>query len=129
MNSQHVILLLILGLFIWVLGTVYFAYAGPAIMETTGLAYWVSFALSPLLAAAICVVILRWCHIPSVDWASAMVLLAVPGMFGEAVVLTHLGIFMPRLHATSGGKYGAFLFATYAVVLGVAEFVSLRAIR
>jgi Family of unknown function (DUF5367) len=129
MNPQHVILLLALGLLIWVLGTVYFAYAGPAIMETTGRAYWVSFALSPLLSAAICIAIVRSCHIPSVDWASAMVLLALPGMLGEAVVLTHLGIFMPRLHATSGGKYGAFLFATYAVVLGIAEFVSLRAIR
>ena len=129
MNPQHVTLLLVLGLVIWVLGTFYFAHAAPAIMETTDRAYWVSFALSPLLSAAICIAIVRWCQIPSADWASAMVLLTLPGMIGEAVVLSHLGTFMPRMHATSGGRYAAFLFATYAVVLGLAEFVSLRAIR
>jgi len=30
-------------------------------------------------------------------------------------------------HATSGGRYGALLFATYAIVLGIAEVVTLRA--
>jgi hypothetical protein len=62
-----------------------------------------------------------------VDWAVAMLLLAIPGMIGEAVVLTHLTTFMPRLHVTSGGRYGAFLFATYGVVLGLAEVVTLKA--
>jgi hypothetical protein len=32
-----------------------------------------------------------------------------------------------ELHATSGGRYGAFLFATYALVLGVAEVAALGA--
>jgi len=54
-------------------------------------------------------------------------LLAIPGMIGEAIALSHLSTFMPRLQASSGGKYGAFLFATYAVVLGVAEVVTLSA--
>jgi hypothetical protein len=56
-----------------------------------------------------------------------MLLLAIPGMIGEAVVLSHLSTFMPRIHASSGGRYGAFLFATYALVLGIAEVVTLRA--
>jgi hypothetical protein len=56
-----------------------------------------------------------------------MLLLAIPGMIGEALVLANLPTFMPKLRAASGGRYGAFLFATYAVVLGVAEIVTLRA--
>jgi hypothetical protein len=56
-----------------------------------------------------------------------MLLLAIPGMIGESLVLSNLSTFMPKLHATSGGRYGAFLFATYALVLGVAEVVALRA--
>jgi hypothetical protein len=56
-----------------------------------------------------------------------MLLLAIPGMVGEAVVLSNLGTFMPRIQEASGGRYGAFLFATYAVVLGIAEFATLRA--
>jgi hypothetical protein len=55
-----------------------------------------------------------------------MLLVAIPGIIGEAVVLSHLFTFMPRLHAASGGRYGTFLFATYAIVLGLAEVVTLR---
>jgi hypothetical protein len=50
-------------------------------------------------------------------------------MIGEAIVLSNLGSFMPRLQKTSGGRYGAFLFATYAVVLSIAEFATLRSAR
>ena len=126
MNLQESAYLFFLGLAIWILGTVYYAYQGPRVLETTELRYWVSFALSPVVSAALCVAILRWRQIPLAHWASAMLLLAIPGMIGEAVVLSHLGTFMPRLQATSGGRYGAFLFATYALVLGLAEVVTLR---
>ena len=128
-KRQDAMLLLFLGLMIWVLGTLYYAYTGPSILETTATRYWVSFAVSPILSAALCIAILLWRHVAAANWAAAMLLLAIPGMIGEAVVLTHLGTFMPRLHAESGGKYGAFLFATYAVVLGVAEAVTLRVSR
>jgi hypothetical protein len=50
-------------------------------------------------------------------------------MIGEAIVLSNLRTFMPRIQEASGGRYGAFLFATYAVVLGIAEFVTLRSSR
>jgi hypothetical protein len=36
---------------------------------------------------------------------------------------------MPGIQEASGGRYGAFLFATYAVVLGIAEYTTLRAAR
>lgn len=127
MKVQESALLFFLGLTIWILGTVYYAYRGPHVLETTDLRYWVSFILSPVVSAAICIAILRWRRISPPNWATAMLLLAIPGMIGEAVVLSHLATFMPKLHATSGGRYGAFLFATYALVLGVAEVVTLRA--
>jgi hypothetical protein len=115
MKVQDITVLSLLGLLIWVVGTVYYGYRGPAILETTSTRYWTAFALSPVFSAAL--------------WTTAMLLLAIPGMIGEAVVLTHLPTFMPRLHAGSGGRYGAFLFATYAVVLGLAEVVTLRSAR
>ena len=127
MRIPDIIVLLVLGLAIWVLGTIYYAYTGPAVLETTSLRYWVSFYTSPIISGVVCILILRWRHIAEASWAPAMLLLAIPGMIGEAVVLTHLSTFMPKLHETSGGKYGAFLFATYAVVLGMAEVVTLRA--
>jgi hypothetical protein len=126
-KSFDIVLLLGLGLVIWVLGTVYYAGRGPAILETTSARYWSAFMLSPVASALMCVLILRWRHIAAAHWNSAMLLLALPGMIGEAIVLSNLSVFMPKLHATSGGRYGAFLFATYALVLGLAQFVTLRA--
>ena len=126
MRGQDRMLLLLLGTAIWVLGTVYYAYAGHRVLETTRARYWVSFAISPVVSAALCILILRWRHIAPSNWAAAILLLAIPGMIGEAVVLSNLGAFMPRIQAASGGRYGAFLFATYAVVLGIAEFATLR---
>jgi len=127
MNLQEGAFLFFVGLGIWIVGTIFYAYRGAQVLETTELRYWVSFALSPVVSAVLCIVILRWRHVAPANWASAMLLLAIPGMIGEAVVLSHLGVFMPRLHAASGGRYGAFLFATYALVLGLAEVVTLRA--
>jgi len=111
---------------IWIVGSIYFAYRGPFILETTTQRYWIAFAISPIFSTALCIAILRWLAVPPANWATAMLLLAIPGMAGEAVVLSHLGTFMPKLHATSGGRYGAFLFATYALVLSIAEVVTLR---
>ncbi len=127
MKRLDVALLLLLGLIIWILGTVYYANRGQAMLETTSSRYWREFALSPILSAVVCIAILRWRHIALANWTSAMLLLAIPGMIGEAVVLSNLATFMPKLQAGSGGRYGAFLFATYALVLGVAELVTLGA--
>jgi hypothetical protein len=129
MKSRDIIYLSVVGLVIWIIGTVYYGYIGSRVLETTSLSYWISFALSPVFSALICIAILRRRHIPSPNWAAAMLLLAIPGMIGEALVLTNLTTFMPRLHAESGGRYGALLFATYAMVLGIAEIVTLRATR
>ena len=126
MKSQEIILLLSLGLVIWILATIYFAFTGHNALETTPARYWATFATSPVMSAALCILILWWRHIPPSDWAAGMLLLAIPGMIGEAVVLSNLGTFMPRIQEASGGRYGAFLFATYAVVLGIAEFITLR---
>ena len=129
MRIQECMLLLSLGLVIWILGTIYYAYSGRGILETTPVRYWVSFAISPVISAALCILILRWRHIAPSNWAVAMLLLAIPGMIGEAIVLSNLRTFMPRIQETSGGRYGAFLFATYAVVLGIAEVATLRSAR
>ena len=129
MKMQESVLLFSLGLAIWILGTIYYGYTGHRVLETTPARYWVSFAISPIVSAGLCILILRWRHIAPSNWAVAMLLLAIPGMAGEAIVLSHLGTFMPRIQEASGGRYGAFLFATYAVVLGIAEFAALRAAR
>jgi hypothetical protein len=127
MSLQNRIMLFAIGLIIWIVGSIYYAYRGPLVLETTKLHYWVSFIVSPILSAILVVVILKFFRIAPSDWASAALLLAIPGMVGEAIVLSHLSTFMPRIQESSGGRYGAFLFATYALVLGIAEFITLEA--
>ena len=127
MKTQESIVLFVIGFIIWIVGSVYYAYRGTSVLETTSLRYWISVFASPLLSAILCIAILKLRHVPPSAWASGMLLLAIPGMVGEAIVLSHLSTFMPRIQASSGGRYGAFLFATYALVLGIAEVVTLRA--
>jgi hypothetical protein len=128
MNMRSRLLLLVLGLIIWIVGSIYYAYRGPQVLETTKARYWISFFASPLVSAILVVVIFKLLRIAPSEWASAGLLLAIPGMIGEAMVLSHLSTFMPRIQEASGGRYGAFLFATYAVVLGMAEIVTLNAV-
>ena len=127
MRRHDVVQLLLIGLTLWILGSIYYAYRGQRVLEGSRMHYWIAFFVSPIVTAVICVAILKMKNVPAPMWASAMLLLAIPGMVGEAVVLSHLSVFMPRIQASSGGRYGAFLFATYALVLGIAEFVTLRA--
>lgn len=127
MKEKEMVVLLVLGFILWVAGTIYYGKSGPAFLETTRARYWTAFVLSPILSAILCVLILWWRQIPAADWATAMLLLTIPGMIGEAVVLSNLSTFMPKLRAESGGRYGAFLFITYGLVLGVAEVMTLRA--
>ena len=129
MRIREIALLSLFGLVFWVVGTLWFQRRGALVFETTALRYWINFAITPAITALICILILFWMKIPASHWASAMLLVAIPGMVGEAVLLSHFTAFMPRMHETSAGRYGAFLFATYALVLGLAETVSLRVAR
>ena len=127
METSENILLFLFGLAFWTVGTLWYRARGSAVFESTSIHYWISFAVTPILSAVICVLILRWRHIPAPQWASAALLISVPGMFGEALILSSFAHFMPRMQAASAGKYGAFLFAAYALFLTIAEIVTLRA--
>jgi hypothetical protein len=127
MKAYDRILLLGFGIVFWAIGTLWYRVRGAEVFETTSLRYWINFAIVPAISAIICILILRWRHIPALEWASAALLIALPGMFGEAILLARFGVFMPNMHMTSAGKYGAFLFAAYALFLAIAEIVTLKA--
>ncbi len=48
-------------------------------------------------------------------------------MLGEALILSDFSQAMPRMQLASAGRYGAFLFLLYALVLAVALAISVRA--
>jgi len=126
MKTQDPTLLLVFGIVFWIAGTVWYEMRGPLVFETTSARYWINLLATPLVTAGVCIVMLRWRQIPSANWASAALLIAIPGMIGEAVLLSNFSVLMPKMQAASAGKYGGFLFSTYALFLSVAEVVSLR---
>jgi hypothetical protein len=73
------------------------------------------------------VVLFRRLEVPAAQWPSAALLIAIPGMIGEAVLLSNFSRWMPGMQPASAGSYSGFLFATYALVLVVAEVAGLRA--
>jgi len=128
-RGRDELLLVIFGIAFWTAGTFWFERTGPRVFETTAARYWINLAITPVVSAAGCFLILAWRRIPAAQWASATLLIAIPGMVGEAVLLSHFSALMPKMHEASAGKYGAFLFSTYALVLTIAEIVTLRATR
>jgi hypothetical protein len=114
-RTREIALLLIFGLAFWVGGTLWFEKTGPRVFETTPMRYWMNFFITPAVSTVGCILILRWRHIPATGWASAILLIALPGMFGEAILLSHFSTLMPKMQEASAGRYGAFLFATYAL--------------
>jgi hypothetical protein len=127
MRTRDICILLAFGIFFWVAGTLWFERTGPRVFETTAVRYWVNFLITPVVSTLGCLLILRWRQIPASGWTTAILLIALPGMFGEAILLSNFSMLMPRMHEASAGKYGAFLFATYALVISIAEIVTLRA--
>jgi Family of unknown function (DUF5367) len=116
-----------LGMAFWVAGTILYELRGHQVFEAGSQRYWINFVLTPVVTAALCILILKWRHTPLAEWASAALLIALPGMFGEAALLSRFAAFMPRMRPETAGRYGAFLFATYALFLTIAEIVTLRA--
>ena len=127
MKIYDKLLFLFFGVAFWVIGTIWYEMRGPHVFESGNLRYWINFVITPIVTAVICILLLRWRHVLAAEWAAAALLIALPGMFGEAVLLSRFATFMPRMHPETAGKYGAFLFATYAVFLTIAEIVTIVA--
>jgi hypothetical protein len=127
MTTHDKLLFGLLGAAFWIVGTIWYEFRGPHVFETSSLRFWINFVITPIVSAVVCVVLLKWCQVPAAEWASAALLIALPGMFGEAVLLSRFSTFMPRMHPETAGKYGAFLFASYALFLTIAEIVTVRA--
>ena len=126
MRTFDRLLFLALGVAFWVGGTILYHFRGTHVFESGSQRYWINFVLTPVATSVICILILKWRHTPAAEWTFAALLLALPGMFGEAVLLSRFADFMPRMRPETAGRYGAFLFATYALFLTIAEVVTMR---
>lgn len=127
MTSQDKLVLGLFGAGFWVIGTILYELRGPHVFEGSSQRYWINFVITPVVTALACILLLKWRHIAAAEWSAAALLIALPGMFGEALLLSDFARFMPRMHPATAGRYGAFLFASYSVFLTIAEIVTLWA--
>ncbi|WP_242026814.1 DUF5367 family protein [Phormidium tenue] len=72
---------------------------------------------------------MRWRRIESQDWLQGAVCLALPGMLGEIPILAGFAALMSNMHPETAGRYAAFLFSGYSILLGFAWFVAARGVR
>ena len=127
MKPQTILFLILFGLGFWLAGTLFYRVRGPMVFESTNLRYWINFALTPIVSTAVCILLLKMLRLPARQWPGAALLIALPGMFGEALILSSFTTFMPRMSIGSGGRYGALLFASYALFLTICEFIGFSA--
>jgi hypothetical protein len=126
MKSADKYIFLFFGVAFWIIGTIWYELRGPRVFESSSQRYWINFIITPVVTTAICILMMKWRNVPAAQWGSAALLIALPGMFGEAILLSRFATLMPRMRPETAGRYGAFLFATYALFLTIAEIVSLR---
>jgi Family of unknown function (DUF5367) len=127
MRVTEKLLCCLFGLAFWLVGTLLYEVRGPQVFEASARRYWTSFVVTPVVTAILCILLLLWRRIPPAQWAAAALLIALPGMFGEAALLANFARLMPRMQPQTAGRYGAFLFATYALFLTIAETVTILA--
>jgi len=127
MKTFDVVLFFLFGTAFWIMGTWFYQKRGVMVFEAGAATYWVNFVATPIISTVVCLGLIKLRHVPTSHWAWAGLLLALPGMFGEALILSNFGRWMPQLRLETGGRYGAFLFATYALFLTIVEAASLYA--
>ena len=128
MKSRDAVVLLLFGFGFWFAGTLFYRARGPIVFEATALRRWINFVVTPAASAVVCLLLLRMLDLSPQRWAAAGLLIALPGMAGEAVMLSNFAVLMPRMHAASAGRFGALLFVSYGLFLAACEVATLRSL-
>lgn len=102
MTTHDILIFGLFGAAFWIVGTIWYEFRGPPVFETSSLRFWINFVITPIVSAVVCVVLLKWCEVPAAEWSSAALLIALPGMFGEAVLLSGFS----HIHAPDAPRDG-----------------------
>lgn len=118
------IILALLGMIIWAIGTFVYSVMGSYFFETSTVGYWGNMIATAVLCCGIGWGLIKWRRIKSEDALTAAICLALPGMLGEVLVLSTFSQLMVDMQPETAGRYGAFLFAIYSSLIGFAWLMS-----
>lgn len=126
MNTTDRTVLLLLGFIIWAAGTAAYRSFGVYFFEGAAFSYWLNVLITGSLYAAGSIGLLRWRGIQQHDWLQAAICIALPGMLGEIPILVNFSHLMSNMQPATAGRYAAFLFGGYSLVISVAFILSTR---
>lgn len=124
MSRKDGIILALLGLIIWGIGTFVYSVMGSYFFETSTVGYWGNMVVTAVLCCGIGWGLMKWRRIKSEDALTAAICLALPAMLGEVLVLSTFSQLMVDMQPETAGRYGAFLFAVYSSLIGFAWLMS-----
>ncbi|MDJ0598210.1 MAG: DUF5367 domain-containing protein [Crocosphaera sp.] len=116
-----------LGFVIWATGTLVYRIIGSFFFEVSAIGYWLNLILTSLLCAVVSLGLMKWWKIEQKDWLQGAICIALPGMLSEIPILASFSELMSNMQPATAGRYAAFLFACYSIVIGAAWFMSAKA--
>ena len=126
MNTRDRISLVLTGFGIWAAATVAYRQVGSVFFERSVVEYWLNVASTGGLYTLVFVGLMRWRHIETKDWLQGAICIALPGMLGEIPILAGFAELMSNMHPETAGRYAAFLFSGYSILLGFAWSMAAR---
>jgi hypothetical protein len=129
MTKQDNVSILLVGFGIWAAATLVYRQVGAYCFEGSALIYWLNIFSTAGLCILAFVGLMRWRQIAPQNWLQGVACLALPGMLGEIPILANFAKLMRAMQPETAGRYGAFLFACYSVLIGFAWLMATWAAR
>lgn len=129
MNTKDRLSLVLVGFGIWAVATLAYRQVGSIFFERSVMEYWLNVAGTGGLYALVFVGLMRWRRIETKDWLQGAICIALPGMLGEIPILAGFAGLMRNMHPETAGRYAAFLFSGYSILLGFAWWMTAKGLR
>jgi hypothetical protein len=124
MKPKDRISLIVIGFLIWAGATFFYRQLGSYFFEGSTLEYWANVLLTAVCYCAASFGLMKWLRIDTRYWLQAAACIALPGMLSEVPILSFFPELMSNMQPETAGRYGAFLFWSYASLIGIALFIS-----
>jgi hypothetical protein len=129
MNTKDGLSLVLVGFGIWAVATVAYRQVGHVFFERSVMVYWLNVVSTGGLYTLVFLGLMRWRRIEVKDWLQGAICIALPGMLGEIPILASFAELMSNMHPETAGRYAAFLFSGYSILLSFAWFMAARGVR
>lgn len=128
MSTKDKLGFITLGFIVWAAATSVYRVIGSSFFEGSAAGYWLNVIFTGILYAVVSLGLMKWRKIEQKDWLQGAICITLPGMLGEIPILAGFSDLMSNMQPETAGRYAAFLFGGYSILLGAAWFMSANAI-